>query len=99
MLEAKGSIRGYAYVSDTGVIGPIAVTHPENLGPALDAALSIATERGAETIRVRLHGSAWEGSAWAIRHGLRLSGIGLMLSSRPVGRLNLYVTSGGDALY
>ena len=36
---------------------------------------------------------------WAVRRGLRLSGIGLMLSSRPVGRFEGYVTSGADALY
>ena len=30
---------------------------------------------------------------------LKLSGIGLMLSSRPVGRFEGYVTSGADALY
>ena len=99
LLVGAGSVRGYAYVSDAGAIGPVAVTRPQDVPPALDRCLDIARESGASRVHVRLFGAARLGSDWAVRRGLRLSGVGLMLSSRPVGQLDRYVTSGADALY
>ena len=99
ILEDEGSVQGYAYVSAAGAIGPVAVTRPEDLTPALDAAAAIASDAGATTLHVRVDGSARHASDWAVKRGLLLTGIGLMLSSRPVGRLDRYVTSGADALY
>jgi GNAT superfamily N-acetyltransferase len=99
ILEAGGSARGYAYVSDAGAIGPVAVTTPEDLRPALDLCADTAAASGAASLHLRVNGVAREASAWAVDRGLRLTGIGLMLSSRPVGRLDRYVTSGADALY
>lgn len=99
VLQAEGSVRGYGYVSDAGAIGPVAVTHPDDLGPALDACAEIAAAGGATTLHIRVNGSARVASAWAVARGLRLTGIGLMLSTRPVGQLDRYVTSGADALY
>ena len=99
VLEAEGSTRGYAYVSDAGAIGPVAVTTPGDLHAALDLCADIAGSSGATSLHIRVNGSAREASAWAVDRGLRLTGIGLMLSSRPVGQLDRYVTSGADALY
>ena len=99
ILESEGSLRGYAYVSAAGAIGPIAVARPEDLPPALDATAAIAAANGAGTLHVRIDGSARDAAEWAVGRGLLLTGIGLMLSSRPVGRLDRYVTSGADALY
>jgi GNAT superfamily N-acetyltransferase len=99
LLEAEGSVRGYAYVSDAGAIGPVAVTTPGDLRPALDLCAAVAASGGAGSLHVRVNGSAREASGWAVDRGLRLTGIGLMLASRPVGRLDRYVTSGADALY
>ena len=50
-------------------------------------------------VHLRIFGATRTAADWAIRRGLRLGGIGLMLSSRPVGRFESYVTSGADALY
>jgi GNAT superfamily N-acetyltransferase len=99
ILERDGSARGYLYVSSAGAIGPIALTRREDLGTALDMAAGLAAESGARTLHLRIFGSARLAADWSIRRGLRLAGIGLMLSSRPVGRLDSYVTSGADALY
>ena len=99
LLEAEGSVRGYAYVSDAGAIGPVAVTTPDDLRPALDLCADVAASGGAASLHIRVNGSAREASGWAVDRGLRLTGIGLMLASRPVGRLDRYVTSGADALY
>jgi len=99
LLVRGGSVRGYAYVSDHGAIGPVAVTHAEDVPPALDRCVEIARDGGSPNLHLRLFGSTRTGADWAIRRGLRLGGIGLMLSSRPVGRFEGYVTSGADALY
>jgi len=99
ILECDGSARGYAYVSSAGAIGPIAVSRPGDLVPALELGAQIAAEAGASTLHIRNFGSARSAVDWSVRRGLRLSGIGLMLSSRPVGRFEGYVTSGADALY
>jgi GNAT superfamily N-acetyltransferase len=99
VVERAGSARGYVYVSVAGAIGPVAVADPRDLAPALDLAADIAAEAGASTLHIRNFGSSRGAVDWAIRRGLKLSGIGLMLSSRPVGRFDGYVTSGADALY
>ncbi len=99
LLVRDGSARGYAYASTAGAIGPVAVADPADLPAALDECVEIARQGGATTIHLRLFGSTRLGAEWAIRRGLRLGGIGLMLSSRPVGRFEGYVTSGADALY
>jgi hypothetical protein len=99
ILERDGSARGYAYVSAAGAIGPVAVARPEDLVPALDLCADIAAEAGATTLHIRNFGSARSAVDWSVRRGLRLAGVGLMLSSRPVGAFEGYVTSGADALY
>lgn len=99
IVERDRSARGYMYVSRTGAIGPVAVSDPRDLAPALDIAARIATEAGATTLHIRTFGSSRAAVAWSVARGLKLSGIGLMLSSRPVGRFEGYVTSGADALY
>ena len=72
---------------------------PDDLRPALDVCAATAATNGATALHLRVNGSAREASGWAVERGLRLTGIGLMLSSRSVGRLDRYVTSGADALY
>ena len=99
IVERDGSLRGYLYVSGAGAIGPVAVGDARDLPSALDVAADIATEAGATTLHIRNFGTARGATDWAVRRGLKLSGIGLMLASRPVGRFEGYVTSGADALY
>jgi GNAT superfamily N-acetyltransferase len=99
IVERQGAARGYVYVSTTGAIGPVAVLDPDDLPAALDVAADIAAEAGATSLHIRNFGTARGAVDWAVRRGLRLSGIGLMLSNRPIGRFNGYVTSGADALY
>ena len=99
IVERGGSARGYVYVSRSGAIGPVAVVDPRDLVPALDVAAGIAADAGATRLHIRSFGSARLAVDWSARRGLQLNGIGLMLSSRPVGRFDGYVTSGADALY
>ena len=99
ILESEGSARGYLYASAGGAIGPVAVADPRDLEAALDLAAAISAGAGAATLHLRAFGTARGAADWSIRRGLKVSGIGLMLSSRPVGRFEGYVTSGADALY
>jgi hypothetical protein len=99
IVERDGSARGYLYVSSGGAIGPVAVADPRDLPAALDVAADIAAEAGATTLHIRNFGTARGAVEWSVQRGLKVSGIGLMLSSRPVGRFEGYVTSGADALY
>lgn len=99
IVERERSAHEYFYVSRTGAIGPIAVADPCDIGPALDVAAQIAAEGGATSLHIHNFGSARGAVDWSVRHGLKLTDIGLFLSSRPVGRFGGYVTSGADALY
>lgn len=99
VLEHHGIVHGYLYLSDAGAVGPAAVADPEEVPDALATAARLARERGAASLHVRIPGKARSGISWLVGAGLRLTGIGLMLSSRPVGHLDRYLTSGADALY
>jgi len=99
LLERDRVTVGYAYASADGAIGPLAVHDPSDLPAALTAAAAAAAEAGAVSIHVRIPGSARLAASWLVARGARLSSIGLFLASRPVGRLDRYVTSGGDAFY
>ena len=99
VMQTGGEVQGYLYVSNAGAVGPAAVSAPDGVAGALAAAARFARERGADSLHVRLAGSARHGIRWLVERGFRLDGIGLMLSSKPVGRLDRYITSGADALY
>jgi ribosomal protein S18 acetylase RimI-like enzyme len=99
LVMAGTEVTGYLYASDGGAIGPVAVADPTDLPAALDLAAATALELGAPGLHLRAFGSAHGAIRWAGDRGLRLTGLGMMLSSRPVGRFTGYVTSGADALY
>jgi GNAT superfamily N-acetyltransferase len=99
VLLRDGEFAGYAYASAAGHLGPVAVTDPHDLPAALDVAADLADAAGAGALHLRTCGAARSSAAWALARGLRLTGIGLLLSSQPLGRLEGYVTSGGDALF
>jgi GNAT superfamily N-acetyltransferase len=99
VLESSGEFAGYAYASAAGHLGPVAVMDPNDLPAALDVAAEMANAAGAEALHMRTCGTARSAAAWALARGLRLTGIGLLLSSQPLGRLEGYLTSGGDAFF
>jgi len=99
IVERDGAARGYLYVSEAGSIGPVAVADSRDLPAALDLAADLAADAGAASLHIRNFGSARGAMDWAVRRGLKVGGIGLLLSTRPVGRFEGYVTSGADALY
>jgi ribosomal protein S18 acetylase RimI-like enzyme len=99
VFERDGIVRGYAYASASGYLGPVAMHDPVDIAQALDVARLHALSLGATQLHVRTPGSGREAQRWCLEHGLRLSGIGLLLSTSKVGRLDRYVMSGADALF
>ena len=98
-VARNGRPLGYAYVQSDGVIGPIAVSDPADLAPAVEAAIYRAAELGATSARVRVPGVARPTIAALLARGWRYGdGVTLVLTSAPWGRWEGYVTSGGDAL-
>jgi len=99
MLLGGDTVRGYLYASERGAIGPVAAYDPADVAAALDAAADVARGMGATTLHLRAFGSGHAAITWAGAAGLRLTGIGMLLGSAPIGAFAGYVTSGADALY
>jgi hypothetical protein len=97
VLLRAGEFAGYVYASAAGHLGPVAVRDSQDLPAALDVVADLASAVGAGPVHLRTCGAARSSAAWALARGLRLTSIGLLLSSKPIGRLECYVTSGGDA--
>jgi GNAT superfamily N-acetyltransferase len=94
-----GRAVGYAYVQADGAIGPIAVTDPVDLAPALEASIAVAAELGALTAHVRIPGAARDAIRSLLARGWRYGdAVTLVLTSAPWGHWDRYVTSGADAL-
>jgi GNAT superfamily N-acetyltransferase len=100
VVERAGSPAGYLYVSDAGVLGPIALLRAEDLAPALNLGVRLARDLGAPSSRVRLPGIGREAMARLLERGFQFGEtIGLFLSSEPFGQLDRYVPSGADAIF
>ena len=96
----RAGIAGYLYVSESGVLGPAAVFHAEDLAPTLDLGMGVARELGAPNARVQIPGIGRASMARLLDCGFRYGvSIGLLLSSQPFGQLDCYVPSGEDALF
>jgi len=94
-----GRVAGYAHVQADGAIGPIAVLHPVDLAPALEAAIAVTAELGAMTAQVRIPGAARDAVRVLLARGWRYGdAVTLVLTSAPWGHWDRYVTSGADAL-
>jgi GNAT superfamily N-acetyltransferase len=98
LLEHEGRASGYAYVSADGAVGPAA------FAPGVDPVAVAATllrcvgEAGAERARLRVFGQARVLIESLLGAGFRLQpGIGLLLATEPLGRLDRYLAS-SDAL-
>ncbi len=76
---------GYAYVSTSGHVGPIAVTRPESLGAAFRAALNLAVEGGTSQVSAFVPGTADECLKIATEGGMRIKLPMVLMATRNVG--------------
>jgi len=96
----RGVCVGYAYADEKGPIGPIAVRRPEDLAPAVLLALGEAHRLGAPAATLRIPAPARSAISVLLDLGFRYGeAIMLLLTQRPWGRLDRYVSSPADALF
>jgi len=89
-LSSNGGLVGYAYASEAGRVGPIAVRDPELLAPILDHVLRAVQPRGASS--VWLPGSADGTIMAALSDGLQIEGFPVLLCwSRPFADFSRYI--------
>jgi len=88
--DAQGTLQGYGYASEAGRVGPLAVTDPALLAPALGYLLTAVQPRGASS--VWLPGSATEAVIAALRAGLRIESFPVLLCwNRPFADFSRYL--------
>jgi len=88
--EGEGRLVGYAYASEAGRVGPIAVLDADLLAPVLAHVLATIVPRGASS--VWLPGTAGAALAATIAAGLRIEGFPVLLCwSQPFADFSRYI--------
>jgi ribosomal protein S18 acetylase RimI-like enzyme len=91
LLFAGGECVGYAYVSSSGHIGPLAATRPDVLGDAFTTALKIAADRSPEKISAFVPGACENALSIAVNHGMRITFPMLLMASPGYGPWSQYL--------
>lgn len=100
LFRRRGDVVGYAYASDAGKVGPVAVRSPRDVPRVLEASLASAAARGATGASLVVPGHCRAAIAYLLGSGFRYGeSINLLLASRAFGRLDRYLVSALDALY
>ena len=81
---------GYAYVSETGHVGPVAVSQAEEMNRAFRTALELAAASGAAQISAFLPGTN-EAIGIAVAHRMRITFPMVLLSTRDFGDWTRYL--------
>jgi hypothetical protein len=89
-LHDGGDCVGYAYVSATGHVGPVAVAQASGMGGAFRTALDLAAASGAEQVSAFLPGVS-EGLTIAVEHGMRITFPMVLVSTRDFGDWTRYL--------
>ena len=82
---------GYAYISSSGHIGPLAVVQPGAMGTAFRTALNIAADGGASNVSVFLPGTSEAALTLAMEYGMRITFPMMLMSAHPFGDWSLYL--------
>jgi ribosomal protein S18 acetylase RimI-like enzyme len=82
---------GYAYISSSGHIGPLAVAHTEAMGSAFRTALNMAADGGAPSVSAFVPGTSEAALALAMQHGMRITFPMMLMSDRPFGDWQRYL--------
>jgi GNAT superfamily N-acetyltransferase len=94
LRDERGTPVGYAYVSNAGQIGPIAVTHTALMGPAVIAACKITADQGGDNVSLLLPGMCGEALKMCLEAGFRLGRTMVLQSSRSFGDWTCYAPKG-----
>lgn len=90
-LHAGGACVGYAYVSDEGHIGPLAVDDPKHLAGVFRTALKLAAEGGSGAISAFIPGTCDEALTIAAERGMRITFPMVLMSARDPGPWKTYL--------
>ncbi|RWM18680.1 GNAT family N-acetyltransferase [Mesorhizobium sp.] len=91
MLCAGSDPVGYAYISSSGHIGPLAVMRPEILREAFATALRLAADRSTEMISAFVPGTCDSALGLAVDQGMRVTFPMLLMASRGYGDWKRYL--------
>jgi ribosomal protein S18 acetylase RimI-like enzyme len=90
LLHDGGDCVGYAYVSATGHVGPVAVAQASGMGAAFRTALDLAAASGAAQVSAFLPGVS-EGLSIAVEYGMRITFPMVLVSTRDFGDWTRYL--------
>lgn len=90
LLHDDGDCVGYAYISATGQIGPLAVAQTRAMAKAFNTALDLASTSGATHVSAFLPGPS-DALAIAIGHRMRLTLPMVLMSAREFGDWRRYL--------
>src|SRR5262249_30095352 len=90
-LHAEGDCIGYAYVSPTGHVGPLAVAQPGAMGAAFRTALDLAAATGAPQVSAFLPGVNDQALGIAAEQGMRITFPMVLVSTREFGDWTRYL--------
>jgi hypothetical protein len=90
-FHAQGDCIGYAYVSATGHVGPLAVVRPTAMGVAFTTALNLAAGSGASQVSAFLPGANETALGTAAERGMRITFPMVLVSNRNFGDWTRYL--------
>jgi GNAT superfamily N-acetyltransferase len=90
-LYAGAECVGYAYLSRTGHIGPLAVVDDGLLGTAFDTALRLAAAGNATQVSAFLPGTATSALAAAVQHRMRITLPMVLMATEDFGQWTRYL--------
>ena len=90
LLHDDAGCVGYAYVSATGHVGPLAVAQAQYMGTAFRTVLDLAAASGAEQLSAFLPGQS-EAPGIALEHGMRIRFPMVLVSARAFGDWSRYL--------
>jgi len=91
LLHEGSDCVGYAYVSASGHVGPLAVTRPDVMGDAFRIALELAAASGAPQVSAFLPGVSDTALRIAVEHGMRITFPMVLVSAREFGDWSRYL--------
>jgi ribosomal protein S18 acetylase RimI-like enzyme len=91
LLQEGDDCIGYAYVSATGHVGPLAVAQPRAMGAAFRTALDLAAASGAAQVSAFLPGGSDQALGIAAEYGMRITFPMVLVSTREFGDWTRYL--------
>ena len=91
LFREGGDPVGYAYVNDSGHVGPLAVMRPDALEAAFATALHLAAENNAPQLSAFIPGASETPLRIAVDHGMRIAFPMVLMSSHEFGDWSRYL--------